>query len=53
MKQAKTLGELPYLFRGYCAKYRQNEHFLLIFRGEPTVSFAKVGLNRTNSNLSN
>ena len=26
--------------------------FLLIFRGEPGASFTKVGLNRTNFNLS-
>ena len=24
----------------------KNEHFLLIFRGEPEASFTKVGLNR-------
>ena len=26
--------------------------FLLVFRGEPGASFTKVGLNRTNFNLS-
>ena len=35
----------PYFFRRYCAKYRKNEHLLLIFRGEPEASFTKVESN--------
>ena len=35
------------------AKMTKMGYFLLIFQGEPGASFTKVGLNRTNFNISN
>ena len=48
----KKIGGSPCLFKEILFEISLKWAFFALFPGEPGVSFTKVGLNRTNFNLS-